>query len=994
MNLQELIARQKLREAEESPSLANTKNAQVHQKLTEKKNKIQSDPNSPLASLRRLHGSSGNTDLMDLGEASLYRSGGIVMDGLRGLSNWAFGTELDDSVESGWSNQRTADIKAGVTQEYRRQLQEDQHKVIQQAAEGDYWGSIKSAADVSTRTLFDSAGVVPELAAGGLLTLAGGLGGAAVLGRRGQKVIEGADKLFDTFQDARNLRKTTMAFRKPARKFGESSALKNNVKEVKKWFDPANLAKKGGKATAQTSIVNLEMTQQARAQVEEEYGPEGVTPGRIGATFAINALTLSVNPAIIKNFYLPKIPGAKQFAETKGLTKASLTAADEIRKQFQNEVKRIVKTTDKSLIKNVASAVLDGATKVSKAGGAEMMQEYAQTWGEALSVHVGQDGTPFWQSLVDELTDSGNISEATGAAFMGGFAGAQMRGATAGPVTAARVFTETAAKTGRKVTSVAAHKVAVKDFASISPERQAELAEESLMNRAALEEAKTENAARVDELEKAQSLDDITDEKIIEDMFEQNKKGKYDLNDPASFAAFKEGMQAYYKSQTDYLETKDVITAHGKVALEKAKAGGQDIIQKAADVAKKVLPDDWQQQLIDLEVKARNVTDDTVDFIQNIDTPRVKAFAEIALDDTILKTKEGVKKLRQKAAEVAPEKLREIADFVGKRNPDIAEEINKQADKIEAAETRASLRAKRVVTYDKLSLPTKQMAEQGLKTEKGMKGHASRLMNEVKQRPGDIETVRALQKAFTAYEQSEAFKTRQGEDGILTPANLKNARKKLANFEADLETPVTDAVVEAAGDAVDFVTDIVKATPKAVKKGAKFVEEAVTEIIVGPKKKRYKVTLNKSGHAFVQGLEKNAARVEKLKAEDNMDAVDQGLTEVMDHLTSDNTIASYPTMFDTRDAAVVVDIISHYLPDIPSKKLLAALNEKWDAPASEIPKEVTKKKAKVQDKDTIPLTPDGTIRLDEAGTLTVDAKLTPKEKADIFALKSGITICQ
>lgn len=998
MNLQELIARQKAREAEEAPSLANIKTANVHQKLSDKKKKIQSDPSSPQRAFKNLHGSSGNTDLMDLGEASLYRSGGIVMDALKTMSNAAtenttFATDFDDSMESGWSNQRTADIKAGVSQEYRRQLQEDQHKVVQKAAEGEWMESLAAAADVSTRTLFDSAGVVPELAAGAALTAAGGVGGAAIFARRGQKLIEGGDKLFDTFQDARNLRKTTLAFRKPAREFGKSSALKKDVAEVKGWFDKAkSLGKAGVKGAAQTSIVNMEMTQQARNQIIEEYGEEAATPQRIAATALVNAVTLSVNPAIIKHLYLPKVPGAKAFQAEKGITRGSIAAANEIRKNFQTELKRMAATTDKGLVTNVANAVIDGAAKVMKAGGAEAVQEYAQTWGETLSVHTGQNSQPFWESLTTQLKDAGNINEATAAAFMGGFAGSQLRGATAVPVTAARVFTETAAKTGRKIADKTGAAEAVKHFAEIPEEQQQQLAEEALRNEAVFAEQKEQNEARITELEQAESLADITDETIIDDMMNLNKTGKYNLNLPEEFKAMKEGMAARYREQINILRTKNVLSAHQKVAKEKIKAGAKDVVKGAQKVAETVLTPELQQKALDLEVQARNFGDDAVEFVKNIKTEEIRAFSELAFDEAKTGTKEGIKALRSKAVKLSADTLRDVSELVGKNNPEVGQIISDMATKVEQREVKSGLRSKRITNFEQLSTATKVLADQGFKDEKSMASHGSRLMEEIKTRPGDAETVRALQKALTAYEQTDAFKNRQGEPGILSPANLKNARKKLKNFEVEYETPIQDAVTAAAGEAVDTVTDLAKALPKKLKEGAKFINEAATELIVGPKKERYKVKASKEAAQFLTALEANQAKIKKLG--DDTDAVDQALVQLMDFFAADETVARYPQMFDTADPAVVVDVIRHYLPQVPADKMMTALTAKWDAPASQLTEKVTRKKAKVRDKDSIPLTPDGTIKLDETGVLAVDQLLTTKEKAALHALQSGINICQ
>lgn len=188
-------------------SLADQKRFSLANKYAEKKEviaptpvlpEIPELPNDSLYEGGRL----GDTNLIDVGQASLARAGGNLADAGRGISNKLFGTNYDDRAETGWSNPEIADEYVGVLPEYRQEMRADQGKVLESVAERRYWDALGDAINVAGRTAADSFATIPEVAAGAALTAVGGAG-IPVIANRARKIFNTADNVRDAYKTAK-----------------------------------------------------------------------------------------------------------------------------------------------------------------------------------------------------------------------------------------------------------------------------------------------------------------------------------------------------------------------------------------------------------------------------------------------------------------------------------------------------------------------------------------------------------------------------------------------------------------------------------------------------------------------------------------------------------------------------------------------------------------------------------------------------------------------
>lgn len=144
------------------------------------------------ASINSTTASSGSS-LLDFAESSGYRALGNLADAGRSITNAALPTNFDTSTELGWSNQSTADSLAGLSTNARQQYNQDVQGVYQNISQGNWWDAAKGSLALGPRVLADSAATIPELLAGTALT-ATGLGsgaGMTLLGNKGRKAYQG-----------------------------------------------------------------------------------------------------------------------------------------------------------------------------------------------------------------------------------------------------------------------------------------------------------------------------------------------------------------------------------------------------------------------------------------------------------------------------------------------------------------------------------------------------------------------------------------------------------------------------------------------------------------------------------------------------------------------------------------------------------------------------------------------------------------------------------
>lgn len=204
-------------------SLRERKQQVLDQKMIDKTARI--DPEALVQSdlmaayKSSISGSGQSSSLLDFAQSSGYRALGNLGDAGKSISNTMFQTDFDNSAETGWSNQANADTAAGLSADARSQYDQDVQGVYQNIAQGNWWDAAKGSLALGPRVLADSAATIPELLAGTALT-ATGLGsgaGLALLGNRGRKAYQGIKAIGKGIDEAKKRSKafelTTKALR-------------------------------------------------------------------------------------------------------------------------------------------------------------------------------------------------------------------------------------------------------------------------------------------------------------------------------------------------------------------------------------------------------------------------------------------------------------------------------------------------------------------------------------------------------------------------------------------------------------------------------------------------------------------------------------------------------------------------------------------------------------------------------------------------------------
>ena len=765
----------------EAPSLAGMYENIAQKPLTlleQKKQRLGLEPPKPadppgmsqLEAMRSLNAPGEDSGLLNLAGASTLRAGGNLADAGRGISNALLGTQFDDREESGWSNQTNADNAAGVSDEYRKQLQADQGQVLTDVANKDWWGATKSSLNVGLRTAADSAGTIPEMLLGAGLTAATGVGGAAILGNKARKVAKTLDKVKDRYDAAKEATLATKAL---------------------------DVAKRVATDVGQASFITADMVQQQRNAYKEANNGEEPSAQRIFGNIALTMVTTAWQPEIAKKLYLPGFKNSNKNAK--------------FIDKFKEEVKQVVANSDQSMMVNLRNRIVSGTGQIFAAGGAEAVQEYAQSWSEILGVNMkpGESGG-LLKAAYEQFNSTENQNEAITAAFLGGAAGGATKYVTSAPGIAVGAARDTAIGTGKAISEkarIAAEKERTR-YMSTAEE------EDNIKNKrrkvAMAKEAVAKNEKIIESLSSdATSMDKITNAEMKERMVNM-AKGK-DLSDPDVFKAAKDAVIRSIKEDNvnaTVAANKELAVVHALVAARKLKSRAKAAVVDVADT----------------KAAGIVVKDTTIDTVKNFKSSTALATAQAMVHYSNDKSKKSANKLTKLASELEVKTLRKLEKIAEDEGLDTSFDILKKvADRKEADLESSGLKRNEIVNFEKLDMGIKKAAQDGKINESEGASFADLLHNAAFSKIADADTAKAISAALDVYENSDYHKNNVNneESGTLTPSQIAKMRKvldpqkisklaKAANKVKDTAvkvkdkvSPTVDKVKEAAEDLVE-----------------------------------------------------------------------------------------------------------------------------------------------------------------------------------------------
>lgn len=758
----------------------------------------QEEPGTSLQSL--LGGQSGGSTpgFGDRVESSLYSSGGSLADMGKSISNAVLGTEFDDSVETGWSQQANpetrqasaADKMAGISFDQRENSNQELQGVMDTYVEDGLASALWEAIPQAGGVIADSASSLVELGAGAAATAFGGAG-AAVLARRAQKTYETISKIKDSYDKAKEANRAVKA--------------------------AASLTSKAVSESSKASLLTADIVQQTKVEYEQETG-EKMSPERLAGTTLVTMATTVFQPGFVTKFYLPKSKGF---------------VGKTVKEKYDNEMKQMAKYLDQGTLKAVANRVGAGLGAVFKAGGAEAAQEYAQTWAGILSVKMDpEEAGGLIASAYEEFGDKDNQNEAAIAGILGTVAGGGIRAASAVPTTAAGAVADVGVSVGNKI--VRGSYNSARDRLS-SEDQEADI-EERKNIRAAAEEVRKESGRKVEIVGEAKTYSDITDEAVKADMTAR-AEGR-DLSDPKVFKAVSNSLLSKYR-------------ADSKIALTKEKAENAYVTGKkvARNISEGVvdtlnLTDEDIQKMKDYVASTAEATRGMgkafVNEIKNFESSATIGIAKAAVDYISETTKSGVeaagknesvkKSLESLRAQLdktnSVSAARSLADSLETNTPDnsknVVKEIRSWADKRERDQLKTNRKNDSYVGFKNLGENVKAASQKGAEVV-NPRALSIEISEAIKGSIEDLETLQSLENAFENYKSTEFSKT--GKDAIGEAAK-KNIARKLARVRSQLESKAdssvkakaksaTDSTVKAAGKAADWAKPAVDKLKKA-----------------------------------------------------------------------------------------------------------------------------------------------------------------------------------
>lgn len=747
-------------------SLLEQKKQRLSSSAIEKE--VRLDPQAGLDAYNSLLGTEDGS-VTDLAEASMYRAGGNLADVGRTVSNKIFDTGFDDTAETGWSNPEIADQEAGVSVEQRQAFQADQHKVLENVADGDVLGAIGSAAKVGLPTLMDSAATMAELAAGTAVTAATAGAGSVLLAKKVKDTAKAATNIAEAYSKIKDAKKASKA----------GTILDKSIKAIKS----------APKVAGQHSLMTADLVQQQRNEYKETYGEEP-SAERLATMTALTLATSAVEMSIFKSIAVPKIGRAKVVEEGKVVEDAKLM------QQFVAEGQRLIGYVDESALKSIAKRAASGVVSMAKAGGMEAGQEYVQTWAEILGVHAGSaESIGLLEDTLAQFTKENSDQAITGA-LLGAAAGGTAKAISTVPAVAAG----TTADVTKGVVKAASNKLA-----QIADEKSAGLMTQAQRDKLTLEyerdvakheELVKENFRKTEVLKEVTSLEELQDE-VVRAEITDLAKGE-DLNDPVVFEKKVNALIRGYKA--DAATSK--VTPKTKRGYETLKAVSAKLATDAVEATGVT-----KEDLASAVDKAKELGIATVEDLKSFNTSATYGLVEAALSYSENKSRQGLTALNNATAKHSPAVIRKMAKIVEAKAPETAKALESKALQKEENEKARNLRTDKLVNFKELPRSIKDSTA-ALKS--SAISLASDISDTMKGVPESIEVVKAMELALKNYVEHEAEKGK---------VNKGLSENEIAGYKEDLaaarERFEKSSVKGKAKAAAKTVNEKVESSPKA-----------------------------------------------------------------------------------------------------------------------------------------------------------------------------------
>ena len=719
------------------------------------------------------------SSLLDFAKSSGYRALGNLGDAGRSITNTVLPTNFDTSTELGWSNQANADTAAGLSSDARQQYDQDVQGVYQNISQGNWWDAAKGSLALGPRVLADSAATIPELLAGTALT-ATGLGsgaGLALLGNKGRKAYQGV------------------------------KAIGKGIDEAKANSKAFEMTAKALKSASNTSVMTADMVQQQVNEYKAANNGETPSAQRVAAMIAGNVAANMLEIGVLKNLFVPKVGGVKP---TLKKFKEGMSSALEYAEEG----------TAKSLIKTVAM----GIPKILAAGGGEAAQEYIQSWVEILGVKMKpEEAGGLMASAYKEITSKENQDKSVLGAMLGFSAGATAKAALGAPGVAAKATLDVA-KGGTKFAGRVVQDVGSKAaVAALSEKGLQEVKADYAVQKAAVKDAVSALTSKIDYISKANNVSAIAGDETLSTAVDKFKKNNdltdEQLADPKVFKSLKDELIRSHKAD----RTKLVVSFETSNLSSMAKAAAKVNTARVKDAiitTKKTIEESDPETVIGT---LKDLSSAAVKAVKEIKSSTALGIIEMSANATA----EQSKAIMEAASKLELGDLARTAAVVKEKNPKLAAQLQKQANRMRSAMQRAGQVSNDVLSTENMPDILKAMAKDAKVTKEKASSVLASLYSASKKEFKDSVAVETLQGVLDNYRNSDVAKN--SETLKIIEDRLAKARSKLKASGGVSE--VIKNVKKAVSDAADGLIPAEpnsKVKPKVEQKEG--IEEKVEEV--------------------------------------------------------------------------------------------------------------------------------------------------------------------
>jgi hypothetical protein len=667
-------------------------------------------------------GSSTSTNLLDVAQSSLARSGGHMYDTIGDGANLLFGTDIDTSTADGLSNRAVADEFTGVSPEYRQQADAELGQVKQDFEQGNYGKALFGGAMVAPNVLADSAGSMAELAIGGGL-----VGGAAKLAKMSAKVFGSGDKAFTGG-------KTLLS------KAGGATG-------------------KVAKALASASVAASSAVQTQADTFRELHGREP-DAGELSSMMLMTSATFAIQAKVVGMF----LPSA-----LKGGANPSL-------QKFKAGMSDLAEYAGEGTIRSLLKTVTKGVPGVVKAGGAEAGQEYLQTWAEILGTKINLREDPSWlEQAYAEVGDGDNQTEAAFGAFLGGIAGGGLKGVIGAPAVAVNATVDVAkgaTKAAADVVQGVADNAALKLYTA---EDRAEIAEQNKTESEVVKQKVEELKAKATVVSEAKTTEDLLSDPDVAEATRATMKSmeipELAMKDPKVFKQVQRATWKALKADAVKITAVQSATTGSRIATKIAKTATKntvDAVSKPLEVALKAV-NGLSTDTVAASITGLSAASKTIVTSIESDTARglIALAKEGGNDKTILEV----------AKSLSISDMKKVSKVILETNPGLSAKIDSAGSAYENAKTSVGLSSKRVTNKTGIPTALTDVAGDVSLTPENTAAVGLELASVAAGKIADIETQVVIEGVLAKYEVSPEFKNQTS--GAMGPKTFASVKAKI-----------------------------------------------------------------------------------------------------------------------------------------------------------------------------------------------------------------------